>query len=362
MKTDRCIVTITDIISATSMPFNEFVLYRRERYKNERQIVILLFKDNVSENVTVPDDVTVYCVGKKINALNKLVKNISKQCTDNGEELVFHIHEAKSAVMFDFATFGKYRDKVIYTLHSTYKNYPLRTKLLCRVASKRCKSVVCVSNTSYKYYPEKLKKKLNVITVQNGVSTQRIDGISKQNQTFDNQNLNLVYVARLVPLKRHVLLFEIVSKLTNVSLTVIGSGPLSDELKATARELKIDDRVLFAGAMSRENVYKNLLAADLYVSTSSYEGLPVSVLEAMACGVPCLVSDIEQHREIKEKCSAVVIASDVADWIEKIENFASMSSQERHSIGIKCSQQVHEFFTLERMHEQYNKVYGGRFE
>lgn len=362
MSVERCIVTITDVIGPTSMPFNEFVLYRREHYKNERQIVILLFKDKVNDNIVIPDDLEVHCVGKHVLDLHRLINEIDRECIKDNVDLIFHIHEAKTVVLFDLATFGKYRDKVVYTLHSTYSNYRSKTKVLCRLASARCKAIVCVSNTSFRRYPQRMKNKYNVFPIQNGVSTERINEIRKEEVIVPHQKLKMAYVARLVPLKRHSMLLNIVARIPEVELYVIGDGPLMNELKSEVESNGIEERVVFTGPLARDDVYKKLINMDLYVSTSSYEGLPVSVLEAMACGVPCVISDIEQHREIKEKCEAVCLADNEDDWLRQIGVFEKMTAEARHNIGVECMKQVQKSFSLESMHEKYNRVYGGKFE
>lgn len=362
MSVNRCIVTVTDVIGPTSMPFNEFVLYRSKKYKNEKQIILLLFKDKISSDVVVPEDIEIYCIGKNIKQLKYVTEKIIDDCSANDVETIFHIHEAKSVMLFDIATHGKYRDRIIYTLHSTYKNYHVRTKILCRLASARCKAVVCVSDTSYRYYPSHLKKKYNVFSIQNGVSIERINQIYCNTQKKKNEQFQLAYVARLVALKRHNMLLEIISKVPDVMLNIIGSGPLMDELKTDVKVKRLENRIKFTGSLPRDMVYELLVNTDLYVSTSSYEGLPVSVLEAMACGIPCIVSDIEQHREIADKCSALMLASDENDWVEKIKMLIDMPAEKRMEIGNISRIEVQKFFSLDTMHINYNKVYGGRFE
>lgn len=353
-EVERYIVTITDVIAPTSMPLNEFVLYRRGTYPKEKQAIILLFKDEVNPGTQVPEDVKLHIVGKNIERLSAVVTQIEKECNEKGIPLIFHIHEAKSVLLFDLATKGKYRKQVVYTLHSTYRNYPIRTKVLCCLASARCRTVACVSKTSYKYYPKVLKKKYNVVEIQNGVDLARIDQAIGSTVRPEHEKLELVYVARFVALKRHKMLFDIIKQLPNVQLILIGQGPLEEELKEYVKENGVAEQVAFLGVMQRDDLYRRVSQADIYVSTSSYEGLPIGVLEAMRCGLPCVLSNIEQHCEIQAACPSVILADEMQQWCEQIELLADEGY--RKQLGHRSKAEV-EYFSLERMHQQYDAAY-----
>ena len=351
----KCIVTITDGISPTSMPFNEFVLYRLQRYPEEKQIIIQVFEKGIDPNVTIPNGVDFYSLGMNPCSLLKRIKAIEKRF----DIKAFHIHEGKSVILFSFATFLSRRNKIIYTLHSTYKNYPFHNKLFSFCASILAKKVVCVSRTSYKYYPSILKflRGKDAMSIQNGVDIDRIDAAGDAYDTT-GRPFTMVYVARLVPLKRHYILFNVLKQLPNVHLDLIGQGLLASELKVMVKDLGIENQVSFKGLLPREEVYRQLKSADLYVSTSSYEGLPIGVLEAMGCGAACLVTNIEQHTEISEKCTSLItLPADVDLWIEKIGELVEMDKTQLRQIGIMNRKSVSENFSLESMHQQYDKLY-----
>lgn len=350
-----CIVTITDGISPTSMPFNEFVLFRLKHYPDEKQVLIQLFENGVDKNIRIPNEVEYYCLGMNLLMILKRIRDIETRY----KVKAYHIHEGKSVILFSLATLLQYRQKTIYTLHSTYKNYPFHNKLFCFCASILARKIVCVSRTSYKYYPALLKKLCgrHAMYIQNGVDTNRI-ALSNSQNGCHNRSFTMVYVARLVPLKRHHILLETLRKLPNVSLKLIGIGPLESELKQRVSELGISRQVEFMGLLSREKVYQELKNADLYVSSSSYEGLPIGVLEAMCCGIPCLVSDIEQHQEIAEKCSSLSLCrDDVDEWTRNICEIESLSSETRSRIGRDNKRQVELHFSLTAMHEKYDVLY-----
>lgn len=351
----KCIVTITDGISPTSMPFNEFMLYRIKHNPNEKQVFIQVFEKGINENVKMPDCVDFYSLGMSLSAVRNTIKNIEKEY----DVTAFHIHEGKSVILFSVATLLTRRSKIVYTLHSTYKNYPFHNKLFSFTASLLANYIACVSETSYKYYPKILKilRGNHVLSVQNGVDTERIEAVGDAHDTT-NRPFTMVYVARLVPLKRHYILLDALRELPDVRLELIGAGPLQKELEAKVSEYGLKSQVEFKGLLPREEVYRHLKSANLYVSTSSYEGLPIGLLEAMGCNTACLVTNIEQHQEIAKKCpSLMTLPPDTEKWVEKIDILSKMSKEDLKSIGSKNKKEVFERFSLERMHENYNNIY-----
>ena len=354
----KCIVTITDGISPTSMPFNEFVLYRLRHYPQEKQVLIQVFEKGTNGDVVIPEGVEYYSLGISILKLRKTINSLEKKY----DVLAYHIHEGKSVILFSLATILKYRCKTIYSLHSTFTNYPFHNKLFSFCASLLAGNVACVSKTSFKYYPPILKwiRGRHAFFIQNGVDTERIAQVSAGNDNVENP-FTIIYVARLVELKRHYILLEALRKLPDVRLLLVGIGPLEQNLKDMSVEYGIENQVEFFGLLSRETVYRMLKNADAYVSTSSYEGLPIGVLEAMGCGIPCILSDIEQHREIAECCPSLLFCDDdVDDWVNKISYLKKLPKDELYSIGIRNKDAVEKFFSLKTMHENYNKQYNNR--
>ncbi len=352
----KCIVTITDGISPTSMPFNEFILFRLKHFPTEKQVLIQLFEKGIDNNVVFPSEVEYYSLGMNLSKINKVIKDIEERY----DVIAYHVHEGKSVILFSVASFWKYRSKTIYTLHSTYRNYPFHNKLFSFCASLLARDIVCVSKTSYKYYPTILKRLRgkHVMYIQNGVDTERINAVKGFKSTSEDNLFTMVYVARLVALKRHHMLFEVLKDLPNVRLLLIGQGPLKETLVKMADEYKIKAQVSFLGLLPREKVYETLKESDLYVSTSSYEGLPIGVLEAMGCGIPCIVSDIEQHAEIAETCKSLKLCPDnIEQWIKMINELVYLSTAERRSLGHLNKADVENNFSLVSMHRKYEHLY-----
>jgi L-malate glycosyltransferase len=90
---------------------------------------------------------------------------------------------------------------------------------------------------------------------------------------------------------------EVFSKRPNATAVIVGDGPQLSELESLSANLGLTQRVKFIGAVDNPGLPKYLNASDLYVSPSHSDGTSLSLLEAMGCGLPVVVTDIESIRE-----------------------------------------------------------------
>lgn len=103
--------------------------------------------------------------------------------------------------------------------------------------------------------------------------------------------LTLIMVARFEQPKDHLLLLQAVSQLTGQwQLKFVGDGPLMDKAQQTAVQLGLTDKVKFLGA--RNDVADLLAQSDIFVLLSRWEGLPLTILEAMRAGLPVVASKV----------------------------------------------------------------------
>lgn len=108
--------------------------------------------------------------------------------------------------------------------------------------------------------------------------------------------IKLLYVSRLAPQKGHAILFFALKKLIeeglSLSLTVVGSGPLLPELQELSVSLGLSERIIFTGPIPQDQLVPQYLYADIFVSPSFDEGVPVCLMEAMAMGLPVVATQI----------------------------------------------------------------------
>jgi glycosyltransferase involved in cell wall biosynthesis len=113
---------------------------------------------------------------------------------------------------------------------------------------------------------------------------------------------DFILVGRLVPVKRIDVFLEAISivkrYVPGVHATIVGDGPLRAALEQQAAALGITENMSFAG--SQTNVGDWLRAARAFVLTSDSEGIALSLMEALSCGLPAIVSDVGDLRELVE--------------------------------------------------------------
>lgn len=130
------------------------------------------------------------------------------------------------------------------------------------------------------------------------------------------------HVGRFHPQKNHKLVLSIFEKFHDKypfsRLLLFGEGFLEEELKRTVHQLQLDGSVFFMGA--RENINDWLSALDVFLFPSLYEGLPVSLLEAQASGLPCLISDVVSPSAVCSKCVVKEsLSSSPLEWVYDLE-------------------------------------------
>jgi glycosyltransferase involved in cell wall biosynthesis len=134
--------------------------------------------------------------------------------------------------------------------------------------------------------------------------------------------LVLGHVGRFVPEKNHALLVRVLCRAVDIDSRVfglfVGDGPLLEPVRAECKAKGILDRVVFAGA--RDDVPHLLTAMDAFVFPSLFEGLPLSVVEAQAAGVPVIMSDrvTDEVICVPDSVTRVPIEAPTRDWVSAI--------------------------------------------
>jgi glycosyltransferase involved in cell wall biosynthesis len=112
----------------------------------------------------------------------------------------------------------------------------------------------------------------------------------------------VIYVGRLAPEKQLNSLIRgfalAAATVRDVTLVLVGDGPLRKDLEAQARQIGIDGQIRFVGRTSQ--VHEWLQASDVFALVSSIEGFSCALAEAMGCGLPSVVSDIPGNRQLIE--------------------------------------------------------------
>lgn len=161
----------------------------------------------------------------------------------------------------------------------------------------------------------------DIEVVPNGIDTERFTPDGPTTDLIEHDGPVVLFVGRLVEGKRPELAVEAVKRLReerpDVKLYVCGEGPLQAELEATA-----EDGVEFLGHVSYDEMPDVYRRADVLVLPSRAEGLPRTVLEAMASKTPVITSDLPNIREVVTR-GGLTVGGDPDAWRDAIQRLLS---------------------------------------
>ena len=251
----------------------------------------------------------------------------------------------------------------IGTLHDIYmiEEKPVRARLL-QLANKLQTRLVCVSQNMSDFYVNCLNTS-KILTIYNAAripkipSPEVIADLMAQYQIAD-QDVIISAVGRLVPLKRVQRIITALHDIDrdDIKLIIIGDGPELASLQSLTASLKLENQVIFTGEIT--NVNDLLYISNIFTQYSSTEGLSRSIIEAMACKLPCVVSDVGGNSElIKHEQSGYVVASESDDLLTS--NLLKLINDEelRSQFGNQAFSLFNDHFTFDRFQNAYLDLY-----
>ena len=133
----------------------------------------------------------------------------------------------------------------------------------------------------------------NAINAKDYTLNTNIRNNKRKEFSISDDSILVGHVGRFFPQKNHEFLIDIFNQFhkyhPNSYLMLVGEGELKTSIQDKARTLGLEDNIIFTGL--RSDVNELLQAMDVFLFPSLYEGLPVSIIEAQAAGLPCLISD-----------------------------------------------------------------------
>ena len=120
----------------------------------------------------------------------------------------------------------------------------------------------------------------------------------------------VVSVGALIPRKGHDVLIEAMAKIDGVTLLVVGEGPEQPHLEATVRRLRLTQRVRLLGNVPHARLPSIFGAADVMALASKSEGLANVWVEALACGTPIIIPDVDGAKEVLDRPEAGILVRD----------------------------------------------------
>jgi glycosyltransferase involved in cell wall biosynthesis len=218
-------------------------------------------------------------------------------------------------------------------------------------------AIVSVCKKSSREIVENGFSKETLVEIPNGIDTSKFS-----EDTFRGRKSlrNITYVGRLDKYKGVNFLLnsfkDVLSKVDNVRLTIVGDGPDASRLRNMAKDLGIMDNVGFKGR--REDISSELCDADIFVLPSLSEGMSNVLLEAMACGLPVIATHVGGNSDlIKDRHNGLLIPPEDSmrlseALLELLEDYALAQR-----LGKEARKTVEGSYSINHIVDKYVELY-----
>lgn len=159
-------------------------------------------------------------------------------------------------------------------------------RLIRNILYRQAASIICQTEDVREYFPKSLIRNCRVIP--NPISSTILPAIEN-----NNRNHNIISAGRLTEQKNHKLLIDTFCRFhmehPEYHLIIYGQGDLEENLNEYVKQLKMEDYITIPGFCN--NLYEELQNSSMYISTSNWEGISNSLIEALAFGIPTIATD-----------------------------------------------------------------------
>ena len=229
-----------------------------------------------------------------------------------------------------------------------YKLIAPLVRIIWRNADRMVANSEGLRKHAYDFYD---KKRVEIIS--NGVDTDYY--IPLENV---GNKINLLFVSRLIEGKGLQFLLPQMKQIIQeckeeVCLTIVGDGPYRSVLENIVREENIEKYVSFEGHKNKQQIVQYYQSADLFLLPSLKEGMPNVVLEAMACGLPIIMTPCEGSTELIQDNGVIASREQFGREIVRICNDRDL----RIKMGNKSRKMALERFKWEKKVNQYLEMY-----
>ena len=291
---------------------------------------------------------------KSVFALRRLIK---KEKPD-----ILHLHSSKAGTIGRLAAVAlREKTKVIFTVHgwAFTDGVPSKSKrcvyrFVEKLVSPLTTLFICVSNYDKKIgiRDKVLTKQSKVVVVHNGSPEP-----PKKYVNFSVHNpVRLVMIARFSSQKNQRMLINAMSNLNKElwNLTFVGDGETLNQCKELVKKLNLNSNINFVGF--KDDISQYLIENDVYILTSFYEGLPISIIEAMSYGLPVVASNVGGNSElVKSEVNGYLINSQ--NELENVISRFIASPKKIREMGEKSLERFKSALTLDGNLEKINTIY-----
>ncbi len=271
-----------------------------------------------------------------------------KELVESYKPDIIHLHGYNAGMVGRKALDGM-GIPMFYTPHGylhLYDNHNRLTKSRFRSTEKSCAAADCTTIACSKgEFAETLSFTDRAMYINNGIDTKAIDKAIKD-QVINEHPLT-VYTTGLINYQKNPVMFnEIAMAMPDVKFVWIGDGDL--RWKLTAPNIEV------TGWLDRDDAVRRANQADVFILTSLWEGLPMSLLEAMYLENFAVVSNVVGNRDVISNGETGFICDTAAAFVNAINHWDKEDTKE---IQAAAKAEILENYTVENMAEKYSKAY-----
>jgi len=356
----RVLVLVNELVS-TSIPVE---IAAKTHAQTDAEITIVSYYDESGDKID-PDiselDLPIIRLGASSRVDPAAYRLLRFICLIKPIDIL-HTHHNSTGSLARLAVVGT-DTEVVNTEHNDHKFFSHLQKTINSLTYPLVD--VFVSNSentkkSLEWYEKILAAGTLQKVIYNGVDNERIDRADHLDIDLPNRPL-IVIVGRLIEQKNHATLlraFEsVLACVPKSTLVIVGDGPLADDLKTLTVDLGIADSVLFTGYLPRrKTVYSILKQSTVAVFPSWYEGFCVAAVEAMAAGLPIVVSDLDVLHEVVGNPGIFADPGAPSEFADAIIELLS-NPDKRKTLGVQSKERARNVFSLDQTARAYYNIY-----
>lgn len=251
---------------------------------------------------------------------------------------------------------------------SQYSRMTRRVMKVCAGLSRIPQMVVANSHASIEHHKKMGYHPRRSLVIPNGFDLERFKPdpvLRKQMRNAlgipeDAQCIGLV--ARFDPMKDHATFFSaakiIEVRMPDIHFILCGEGVTWDnpKLRSFLGSVRTSSKLHLLGL--REDVNRIMAGLDIFVLTSGYgESFPNVIGEAMACGVPCVVTDVGDSAGIVGETGKVVPIKDPSATAGAVLDLIELTTEDRHALGMSARERIQRHYSLDKVASDYERLY-----
>lgn len=251
-------------------------------------------------------------------------KQIKKIIEENNYDII-HCNSPTAGILTRIAARHS-KAKVIYMAHGFhfFKGAPLLNWLLFypaeKFVSRYTDILITINSEDYQLAKKHFKAKQIILLPGVGLDTTKF---ANADRSYESTELHLLSVGELNKNKNHEIVIRALAQCSkNIHYHICGQGPLHDKLVKLAHDLQVNLHL----EGYQHDVKPFLDHADIFIFPSLREGLPKSVMEAMANGLPCIVSDVRGNHDLIDYQGGYVIPNNQQEYTAAIKSLATSSA------------------------------------